>query len=121
MGPRGIRAPAGPPGGVGATAAGRAGGEPGDEAIRERLRKQRAWLFGCLYEPAAEPTNNRAERALRSGGDRPEALVRQQDGVGEALLGGAGERGGDLPAGTARTSSTGSPPDSPRTLPARHV
>jgi len=39
--------------------------QPGDVAIRERLGKQRASLFGCLYEPAAEPTNNRAERALR--------------------------------------------------------
>lgn len=39
--------------------------QPGDVAIRERLRKQRASLFGCLYEPQAEPTNNRAERAHR--------------------------------------------------------
>ena len=34
-------------------------------AIQERLRKQRESLFGCLYEPAAEPTNNRAEQAFR--------------------------------------------------------
>jgi transposase len=40
-------------------------GQPGDEAIRQRLGKQRDSLFGCLYEPAAEPTNNRAERAFR--------------------------------------------------------
>jgi hypothetical protein len=40
-------------------------GQPGDVAIRNRLLKQRQHLLGCLYEPAAEPTNNRAERALR--------------------------------------------------------
>jgi hypothetical protein len=39
--------------------------QPGDAAVRNRLLKQRAYLLGCLYEPAAEPTNNRAERALR--------------------------------------------------------
>ena len=39
--------------------------QPGDIAIRNRLSKQREHLLGCLYEPAAEPTNNRAERALR--------------------------------------------------------
>jgi len=39
--------------------------QPGDVAVHERLRKQRESLFGCLYEPAAEPTNNRAERSLR--------------------------------------------------------
>jgi transposase len=37
----------------------------GDVAIQNRLRKQRPHLLGCLYEPAAEPTNNRAERSLR--------------------------------------------------------
>lgn len=36
-----------------------------DRRIRNRLSKQRQHLLGCLYEPAAEPTNNRAERALR--------------------------------------------------------
>jgi transposase len=40
-------------------------GQSGDERIRKRLFKQRNHLLGCLYEPAAEPTNNRAERALR--------------------------------------------------------
>jgi transposase len=39
--------------------------QPGDVAIQNRLRKQRESLFGCLYEPAAEPTNNRAERSFR--------------------------------------------------------
>jgi transposase len=39
--------------------------QPGDVAIQGRLRKQRESLFGCLYEPAAEPTNNHAERSLR--------------------------------------------------------
>jgi len=39
--------------------------QPGDETIQNRLSKQRESLFGCLYEPAAEPTNNRAERSFR--------------------------------------------------------
>ena len=39
--------------------------QPREERIRSRLIKQRSHLFGCLYEPAAEPTNNRAERSLR--------------------------------------------------------
>ena len=39
--------------------------QPGDVAIQNRLSKQRESLFGCLYEPAAEPTNNRAERSFR--------------------------------------------------------
>jgi len=39
--------------------------QPGDQKIQNRLRKQRPHLLGCLYEPAAEPTNNRAERSLR--------------------------------------------------------
>lgn len=38
---------------------------PGEARVRNRLAKQRPHLLGCLYEPAAEPTNNRAERALR--------------------------------------------------------
>ena len=37
----------------------------GEVRIRNRLRKQRPHLIGCLYDLAAEPTNNRAERALR--------------------------------------------------------
>lgn len=41
------------------------GAQSGDVAVRNRLAKQRPHLLGCLYEPAAEPTNNRAERALR--------------------------------------------------------
>lgn len=39
--------------------------QPGDVAVQNRLLKQHAHLLGCLAEPAAEPTNNRAERALR--------------------------------------------------------
>lgn len=39
--------------------------QPGDLAVQHRLGKRRGVLLGCLYEPAAEPTNNRAERALR--------------------------------------------------------
>jgi transposase len=38
---------------------------PGDVRIRNRLIKHREHLLRCLWEPAAEPTNNRAERALR--------------------------------------------------------
>lgn len=38
---------------------------PGEVAVRNRLEKQREHMLGCLEEPAAEPTNNRAERALR--------------------------------------------------------
>jgi FtsZ-binding cell division protein ZapB len=40
-------------------------GQPGEARVRNRLAKQRPHLLGCLYEPAAEPTNNRAERELR--------------------------------------------------------
>jgi transposase len=39
--------------------------QPGDVAIQKRLFKRRGSLFGCLYEPAAEPTNNRAEQSFR--------------------------------------------------------
>lgn len=39
--------------------------QPGDVAIQNRLLKQQPHLLGCLYDPAVEPTNNRAERALR--------------------------------------------------------
>ncbi|MCZ6878945.1 MAG: IS66 family transposase [Acidobacteria bacterium] len=38
---------------------------PGDRIIQQRLQKQRPHLLGCLHDLAAEPTNNRAERALR--------------------------------------------------------
>jgi hypothetical protein len=37
----------------------------GEVRIRNRLSKQRPHLIGCLYDLAAEPTNNRAERSLR--------------------------------------------------------
>lgn len=39
--------------------------EPEEVRFRDRLRRQQPHLLGCLYDPAAEPTNNRAERALR--------------------------------------------------------
>ena len=39
--------------------------QAGDLAVQNRLLKQQAHLFGCLEDSAAEPTNNRAERALR--------------------------------------------------------
>jgi hypothetical protein len=44
-------------------------GQTGDVAARHStyggLKQRQYLLLGCLYEPAAEPTNNRAERALR--------------------------------------------------------
>lgn len=39
--------------------------QAGELAIQRRLEKQWPHLLTCLYQPAAEPTNNRAERALR--------------------------------------------------------
>lgn len=39
--------------------------QAGDAAVQNRLLKQGPHLLGCLEEPAAEPTNNRAERSLR--------------------------------------------------------
>lgn len=39
--------------------------QSGDVAVQNRLLKQHAHLLGCLEDTAAEPTNNRAERALR--------------------------------------------------------
>jgi transposase len=36
-----------------------------DRAIQNRIGKRRGSILTCLYEPAAEPTNNRAERELR--------------------------------------------------------
>ena len=34
-------------------------------AIQNRIGKRRGVVLGCLDDPAAEPTNNRAERELR--------------------------------------------------------
>ena len=39
--------------------------QPGDVAIQKRIAKRRKSILTCLHEPAAEPTNNRAERGLR--------------------------------------------------------
>jgi hypothetical protein len=39
--------------------------QTGDMKVQNRLRKQRPHLLTCLQDLAAEPTNNRAERALR--------------------------------------------------------
>jgi hypothetical protein len=39
--------------------------QPGDVAIQQRIGKRRDAILTCLYAAAAEPTNNRAERALR--------------------------------------------------------
>ena len=39
--------------------------QPGDRAIQKRIGKRRDAILTCLDRPAAEPTNNRAERALR--------------------------------------------------------
>lgn len=38
---------------------------PGEVAIQDRIGKRLGSILTCLYEPAAEPTNNRAERDLR--------------------------------------------------------
>lgn len=38
---------------------------PGEVAIQNRIGKRLGSILTCLYEPAAEPTNNRAERELR--------------------------------------------------------
>jgi hypothetical protein len=40
---------------------------PGEVAIRNRIGKRLGSILTCLHEPAAEPTNNHAERLLRSG------------------------------------------------------
>jgi transposase len=42
--------------------------QPGDVAIKQRIGKRRGVVLGCLEDPAAEPTNNRAERSLRDPG-----------------------------------------------------
>lgn len=42
--------------------------QPGDLAIQHRIGKRRGVILGCLDDPAAEPTNNRAERSLRDPG-----------------------------------------------------
>jgi transposase len=39
--------------------------QKGDIAIQKRIGKRRNVILGCLDDPAAEPTNNRAERSLR--------------------------------------------------------
>jgi hypothetical protein len=39
--------------------------QPGDVAIQKRIAKRRASILTCLYDPAVEPTNNRAEQGLR--------------------------------------------------------
>jgi hypothetical protein len=38
---------------------------PGEVAIQNRIGRRWDAILTCLYEPAAEPTNNRAERELR--------------------------------------------------------
>jgi transposase len=42
--------------------------QPGDVAIQRRIGKRRGVVLGCRDDPAAEPTNNRAERSLRDVG-----------------------------------------------------
>jgi transposase len=39
--------------------------QAGEVAIQNRIGKRRGSILACLYEPAAEPTNNLAERDLR--------------------------------------------------------
>ena len=50
--------------------------EPEEVRFRDRLRRQRLHLLGCLYDPSAEPTNNRAERDLRP------AVMQRKTGCG---------------------------------------
>jgi transposase len=42
--------------------------QPGDLAIQQRIGTRRDVGLSCLFDPAAEPTNNRAERSLRDVG-----------------------------------------------------
>jgi hypothetical protein len=42
--------------------------QPGDMAIQKRIGKRHGVVLGCLNDPNAEPTNNRAERSLRDPG-----------------------------------------------------
>ena len=80
--------------------------QPGDVAVQERLRKQRGSLFGCLYEPAAEPTNNRAERAHRW------AVIARKLSCGNKTE--VGKRSFEVLASLARTcSQRGQPISSP--------
>jgi hypothetical protein len=37
-------------------------------SVQKRIGKRRGVVLGCLDDPAAEPTNNRAERSLRDPG-----------------------------------------------------
>ncbi len=39
--------------------------QPGDLAVQNRIKKRRDHILVCLDDPAVEPTNNRAEQALR--------------------------------------------------------
>ena len=43
-----------------------------DVAILDRIGERSGSILACLHEPAAEPTNNRAERRLR-----PEVIARK--------------------------------------------
>lgn len=50
--------------------------QPEEVRFRDRLRRQQPHLLGCLHDPAAEPTNNRAERDLRP------AVMQRKTGCG---------------------------------------
>jgi transposase len=75
---------------------------PGDVAIQNRIGKRLGSILTCLYEPAAEPTNNRAERELRpaviarklSCGNRTEAGKRSFE-VLRSVATSCGKRGHD--------------------------
>jgi len=98
--------------------------QPGDAAIQERLRKRRGSLFGCLYEPAAEPTNNRAERTFRwaviarklSCGNKTEAGKRCFE-VMASLARTCGQRGQDFVSYVAKSLPMNATPE-PIPLPA---
>jgi len=76
---------------------------PGDHRLWNRLLKQRDLPMTCVEKPAAEPANNRAERALRpaviahkvSRGNRTEA-GRQTWEVLASLAATCAERGQDF-------------------------
>jgi hypothetical protein len=57
--------------------------QPGDVVIRDRIGKRRGSILVYLYEPAAEPTNNRAERELRSAVVARKMSCRNQTEAGQ--------------------------------------
>jgi hypothetical protein len=69
--------------------------DPEEERVAHRLRKRRHWLFTFLDHPGVEPTNNRAERALRP------AVIARKLSCGNKTQ--AGARTFEVPASLAAT------------------